>query len=305
MGVDLGGADIRMPEQLLNRPDIRTMRKHMRCEAVAQDMRRYLLRIDAHRHRSFLNDLENPLPRERFRKPRHEHMRLREIPFREEHAGPFQIIAKCSRRRPTDWHQPLLGSFAEDAHEFAVRHYILGFERTELGDAHSAAVEDFENRTVTERARIIAVHRIQHRKDLLFGQRLWQRATFLRRIQKLRRIVSHDPLLLEIAEPLTDRRGSTGTSRRCHSVLALGLKKPDNILARDFFRGGFAALLQKRREEEEIAFIGDAGIGCHALLEHQRRNEVLDVSSDHNRETKSSMKSRIRGFAALPASMTS
>ena len=30
-------------------------------------------------------------------------------------ASPFQIIVKCSRRRPADWHQPLLGTFAEDA----------------------------------------------------------------------------------------------------------------------------------------------------------------------------------------------
>ena len=79
MGVDLGRADVGMPEQLLNRPDVRPVGEHVRGEAVPQHVRRHAVGGNADGGGALLDDLEDALSGERTPEPGEEDMRLRQV----------------------------------------------------------------------------------------------------------------------------------------------------------------------------------------------------------------------------------
>ena len=140
MGVDLGSAYIGMSEELLYHTDIRAVGQHVRSEAMPQDVRRYPVRRDPDIRRALLYYLEHALPREWPPKPRHENVRLRQIPLREGAASRIEICIQRMAGGLPDRHEALFAAFTEDPQQLPFRHEIIHLETTKLRDAQSAAI---------------------------------------------------------------------------------------------------------------------------------------------------------------------
>jgi hypothetical protein len=76
MGVYLRRADVGMAEKLLDGADIGAALKHVRREAVTQNVRRYPGSLDSRRRRTLPDDFEYPLPGERAAETGEKHMGL-------------------------------------------------------------------------------------------------------------------------------------------------------------------------------------------------------------------------------------
>ena len=77
--VNLRRADVGVPQQFLNRPDVRSVGQHVRGKAMAQDMRGYPLGGDSDGNGALTDDLEDALAGERTPAPRQEDMRLAQV----------------------------------------------------------------------------------------------------------------------------------------------------------------------------------------------------------------------------------
>src|SRR5574344_2859627 len=120
MRVDLGRADVRMPEKLLNGPDVGAMLEHVRREAVPQHVRGDARVVDADCGGSGFDDLEDSLTRERLLEARDEDVRDREVALGEDISGGRQIGVDRPSRRLADRHDAFLRALAEHAQQFAV-----------------------------------------------------------------------------------------------------------------------------------------------------------------------------------------
>ena len=78
--VDLGRPDVGMSEKLLDGADVRAVGKHMRSEAMPEDVRGDAVRGDSDRGGSRADNLEDALPRKRPAEPRQEDVALGQIP---------------------------------------------------------------------------------------------------------------------------------------------------------------------------------------------------------------------------------
>ena len=79
--VDLGRADVGVAEKLLDGTDVRTVRKHVRGEAVTENVRGNAVRGDSDRGGPGTDDLEDALSRKRPTEPRQEDVTLGKIAF--------------------------------------------------------------------------------------------------------------------------------------------------------------------------------------------------------------------------------
>ena len=79
--VDLGRADVGVAEKLLDGADVRAVRKHVRGEAVPEDMRGDAIRGDSDRRGPGTDDLEDALSRKRPTESRQEDVAFRKIAF--------------------------------------------------------------------------------------------------------------------------------------------------------------------------------------------------------------------------------
>ena len=81
--VDLGRPDVGMSEKLLNGADVRTVRQHMRSEAMPEDVRGDAVCGDSDRGGSRADNFEDALPRKPSAEPRQEDVPLGQITPRE------------------------------------------------------------------------------------------------------------------------------------------------------------------------------------------------------------------------------
>ena len=81
MRVDLGRPDVGMSKKFLDGADIRAVRKHVRGEAVPEDVRGDAVRGVSDRRGPGADDLEDALPRKRPAEPRQEDVALGKIAF--------------------------------------------------------------------------------------------------------------------------------------------------------------------------------------------------------------------------------
>ena len=79
--VDLGRADVGMSEELLDGANIRSVRQHVRSEAMPEDVRRDAIRGDSDCGGPGTDDLEDALSRKRPAEPRQEDVPFGKIAF--------------------------------------------------------------------------------------------------------------------------------------------------------------------------------------------------------------------------------
>ena len=79
--IDLGRADVGMTQEFLDGSDVRTVREHVRGEAVPENVRGNAIRGDSDRGGPGTDDLEDALSRKRPTEPRQEDVVLGEIAF--------------------------------------------------------------------------------------------------------------------------------------------------------------------------------------------------------------------------------
>ena len=194
-----------MAQHLLDVADVRAVGQHVGGETVPQHVGRNAFERNPDGGRAFLHDLEDALPRERTAKTRHEHVRLTEIAPREKTPRRGEIGVERATAGSAQRNEPLLRALAEDAKQLAVGDNRVHAEIAEFAHAEAAAIQRLENRAVPQLARVLAAHRLDHREDLLLGQRLRKRQLLLRRLQEFARIVRDKPAPLQVPEEHPDR----------------------------------------------------------------------------------------------------
>ena len=151
--VDLSGSHGHVPEQLLDHTDVGTVGEHVRGARMTEHMGVHAVG-EPHRTRPLLQDSPDALPREPPSMCVQEHR--------------LGVAAACPALGSQLWsppqpepvlegrtgttpygHEPLLATFAQDAHEPRVGAEVRERQARKLRDPHPGAVEHLEDRPVT------------------------------------------------------------------------------------------------------------------------------------------------------------
>ena len=127
MGVHLSGRNRGVSEHLLDRPDVRSVRKKIRREAVPQHVRRHRVRVHTRRSRTLAQHLENAHAREGTPQPREEDAPLRRVAAREGFARRREVARERRRCGNADRNNAFLRPLATATHYARVRDNVLQF----------------------------------------------------------------------------------------------------------------------------------------------------------------------------------
>ena len=147
MGVELGGGDVGVPQQLLHGPEIRPALQEVRGKAVAQGVG--VQPLDARHAAVLLADGVHGLARKTSAMDVEEDRRCGHAP----HKRPsplLQVGPQGCGGRPQDGHEPLLAALAKDAQQLLVEQDGAAVEAAKLARAQAAAVEDLQDGPVAQ-----------------------------------------------------------------------------------------------------------------------------------------------------------
>lgn len=145
MGVDLGGADVRMAEKGLDGAQVRSAFEEMRGEGMTERVRRDGP-PDAGLKGESLDALPDELTRERRPKAVDKEMVARRP---EKRAPVAQIVAQKAYREAVQWHQAFLGALAENAYKAGLQVQVAHAEAAKFGHAQTGRIEELKHTAFT------------------------------------------------------------------------------------------------------------------------------------------------------------
>ena len=159
MGIDFCGENAFVSEHLLDGAKVGAGLNEMSGEGVAESMGRNLFVHPCH-NRLILNKIE------------YRNAAYRRAVFVKEksiaYKGPGREISVDGiEGRSADGHEPLLVALAYHPHEALFAEDVVEHQRSSLGNAKSAAVQDFEDSAVAQLPPRISAHRLDYRGDFL------------------------------------------------------------------------------------------------------------------------------------------
>ena len=241
MRINLRSSNIRMPQQSLHTPQIRTMFHHMSRTTMPQLMRTSL--SPAHR-RSRPHHLPNPLPSQRIpphtqkQRPRHS-PRPRQSPRPHQPRPPNLDIPLQRLNRPhSQRHNPLLIALPSHLHPSLIQMQILLPQRTNLSHPQPTRIQQLQNRVVPQR-QPIRIRRpssrarpLQHLRNFALSQTLRQHLPARRRLHIHRRIMLN-PLIQQQPPKEPSQRTHLPSNRPpLHPIRPQPFHKPAHIRLR-------------------------------------------------------------------------
>ena len=235
MRIYLRRRNIRMPQQSLHTPQIRSMLHHMRSAAMPQLMRTGLTPTQS-TARNRPHHLPNPLPRQGI--PPHTQKQLPPQQLSRPHQprpSQRQISFQRLDCSPTQRHNPLLISLASHLHPPLIQMHILHSQRHNLSHPQPAAIKQLQNRVIPQRQpiRIRTSSRHarppQHLGHLTLSQRLRQHLPALRTLHIHRRIFNNPLIHQQPAIKPTQTTQLPRNRPRLHRMPAQPLHKSPNV----------------------------------------------------------------------------
>src|SRR2546423_13306976 len=149
--VELRRGEVRVPEHLLDAPQVGSALEQVRCEGVAKEVRVDPLGLEPGLRSKPAQDQERACPREGAAAGVQEEVG----PVAAVEGGPpaRQIAAYSLRGAPADRDDPLLAALADAADESSVEVDGALLEPHRLADPEARAVQELDERAVAERAR--------------------------------------------------------------------------------------------------------------------------------------------------------
>ena len=164
MRVELRRAQIRMPEHLLNAAKIRSPLEQVRRERMAEDVRVHALRVEACPGGEPSEDEERAGPRQASSLDVEEE--LRPVAAVEVRPPAAQVAAQRLDPLAPERHDSFLVALADAADEAALKVDGAAFEPDGLADPQPGAVEELDERAVTQLPRRRPVRGVDQPLDL-------------------------------------------------------------------------------------------------------------------------------------------
>ena len=279
MGVDLGGREAGVPEQLLHASQVGAAPQELGRVSVPHGMRRYggvqaglahtTLECRAQRVRA------HPVAARRAQQS----VRVR-LPLASElGAGKGEVGPRGVERRLVDGHDALLRALPHEPHlplgEVDVGHV----EPRELRDPRARGIEELEHRPVTEADAVMDVAYGDQRGRLLVGEHAGKELRELRAGDRGGAVLAGEALVHEpLVEPAYGRQPPRDRLGRVPGLRELAQERPE-LAMRDLERA-HALALAPRGEGAEVAPVGCHGVGREAPDVFQIGQESLDVGAE-------------------------
>ena len=187
MGVDLGRAQIRVPEHLLYRAQVSASFEEVRGEGMAEEVRVHACRIETRFRGQAPEDEEGAGPGQRAALRVEE--KLRAVPAVEERPAPGEVAAHSLDAFSSKRDDPLLVSLAEAPHDAVVQVDPAPVEPDRLADPEPGSVEELDERPVAEGPWSRPVRRLDQTLDLAGRERAGEAIAAPREVELGRRIV--------------------------------------------------------------------------------------------------------------------
>jgi len=169
MGVDLGGAQVRVAEHLLHRAQVRSALEEVRGEGVAEEVGMHPCGIQTRFRCQAPEDEEGAGPGQRAALRVEEE--LRAVPAIEERPAPGEVAAHGLYAFASERDDPLLVTLAEAANNAVVQVDPAAVEPHRLADAEPGPVKELDEGAVAEHPRSRAVGRLDEALDLAGRER--------------------------------------------------------------------------------------------------------------------------------------
>jgi hypothetical protein len=169
MGIDLGGAQVRVAEHLLHRAQVRAPLEEMRGEGMAEEVGMHPCRIET-RFRGQAPEDEEGAGTGQPAALRVEE-ELRAVPAIEERPAPGEVAAHGLDAFASERDDPLLVSLAEAPNDAVVQVDPAAVEPHRLADPEPGSVEELDQGAVAERSWSRPVRRLDQALDLAGRER--------------------------------------------------------------------------------------------------------------------------------------